>query len=272
MKQIRIMALGLALSLALTACGGAQSGQKGNKQSEAPANHLEQIKAAGKIVLGTSADYPPFEYHEIVNGKDTITGWEIEMAQAIADKLGVALEIKEGKFETLIADLNTEKTDFVISAMSIDEDRKQSADFSEPYFHGGQVVLAKKANAGELKDAASLNGKTVGVQLGSTGEEAAREVEGATIKSFDAFEAAVLDLISDRVDAVVADYAVAQNYAKSYTDLVVAFELSKEDYGVVFRKGDDELREAVNAILAELLENGTIDQLIAKYEAAAPAQ
>lgn len=270
MKKIRILAMGLVLTLALAACGGAQSGQQ--SKSAANGSHLDQIKAAGKIVLGTSADYPPFEYHEIVNGKDTIVGWEIEMAQAIADKLGVELEVKEGKFETLIADLNTQKTDFVISAMSIDDERKKSADFSDPYFHGGQVVLVKKAGAGEFKDASSLSGKTIGVQLGSTGEKAAKEVEGAKIKSFDAFEAAVLDLISGRVDAVVSDYSVAHNYAKSYDDLTVVLELTKEDCGVVFRKGDDELRQAVNEILAELLDNGTIEQLIAKYEAAAPAE
>lgn len=271
MKKIITLALTLALALSLTACGGAkQSGTPTDSQKTgAPANHLEEIKAAGKIVLGTSADYPPYEFHKLENGKDIITGWEIEMAEQIAKDLGVKLEIKEGKFETLIADLNTKKVDFVIAAMTIDEERSKSVDFSTPYWKGGQVILTKKATAGSLKSQADLNGKTLGAQLGSTGEKAAKAVEGTKVKSFDAFEAAVMDLVTGKVDAVVCDYTVARNYEINNKDLTMLFDLTTEDSGIAFRKGDKELVEAVNQSVAKMKQEGAIEKLVAKYQAEA---
>lgn len=263
MKKRIILAFSLALALFLTACGGSQSAT----------SHLDQIKANGKIVLGTSADYPPFEYHEIADGKDTIVGWEIELAQAVAEELGVDLEIKEGSFATLIADVNSKKVDFVMSGMSIDPERAKSVDFSEPYFQGGQVLLTKMAKAEGLTDVSGLQGWRIGVQLGTTGEKAANEVaaevEGVEVKSFDAFEAAILDLLSDRIDGVVADYSVAMKYAEQNEGLTVPLELTKEEVAAAFRKGDDELRKAVDQALATLKERGVIDGLIAKYKAAA---
>ena len=292
MKKIRILALGLALSLVLAACGGAPSG--GGQQTEAPANgpeqteqspapengqgtqapasRLEQIKQAGKIVVATSADYPPFEYHAIIDGKDTIVGWEMELAEAIAKELDVELEIKEGIFDTLLLDLTTGKADMVISAMTVTPERLESVDFSEPYWMTAQSVLIPKASEGSIQSAEDLKGKTIGVQLGTTGEVAAKEIEGAEVRSYELFEAAVLDLVAGRVQVVVGDYAVVKNYAATRPELTVAFELTKEENAVAFRKDDDELREAVNEILARLEANGTIDQLIEKYEVAPPPE
>jgi len=284
MKKTRTLALGLALSLLLAACGGVQGGgtpsggaqqnppSQSDQQAEAPVSRLEQIKQAGTIVVATSADYPPFEYHAIIDGKDKIVGWEMELAEAIANELGVKLEITEGIFDTLLLDLAAGKADMVISAMTITPERLESVDFSEPYWMTAQSVLIPKAAEGTIQSAEDLIGKTIGVQLGTTGEIAAKEVEGAEVRSYELFEAAVLDLVAGRVQAVVGDYAVVKNYAATRPELTVAFELTKEENAVAFRQDDDELREAVNAILAKLKEDGTIDQLIEKYEVAPPPE
>ncbi len=278
MKKIRTLALGTLLTLILAACGGAQPGDQqaappdNGQQAEAPASRLEQIKQSGKIVVATSADYPPFEYHAIIDGQDKIVGWEMELAEAIATELGVKLEIKEGIFDTLLLDLDAGKADMVISAMTITPDRLESVDFSDPYWMTAQSVMVPAGSEGSIAAAEDLSGKTIGVQLGTTGEIAAKEIEGAEVRSYELFEAAVLDLVAGRVDAVVGDYAVVKNYAASRPELTVAFELTKEENAVAFKKGDDELREAVNDILAKLQANGTIDQLIEKYEVAPPPE
>lgn len=278
MKRLIALAMSLTLAATLTACGGAKPATNaGNTDNpggttEVAKNHLEQIKANGKLVVSTSADYPPFEYHAVVNGKDTVVGWEMELAAALADELGVELEIKEGVFDTLLLDLDAGKADMVISAMTITPDRAESVDFSDPYWLGGQSVLVTKEKAASFTKAEDLSGKIVGVQLGSTGEIAAKEVEGTEVRSYELFEAAVMDLVAGRLDAVVGDYAVTTNYAKNQPSLTVVFELTKEDAAIALKKGDAELREAVNQALAKLKENGTIDQLVEKYEVAPPPE
>lgn len=273
MKKLITMALSLTLALSLAACGGAKQEEPAAKtptpaaeqKEEAPKSHLEEIKAAGKIVLGTSADYPPYQFHKIVDGKDSIVGWEIELAEAIAKELGVELEVKDSKFETLLIDLNAKKVDFVVSAVTITEKRKESVDFSDPYWKGGQVVLMQKEKA--VANVADLKGKTIGVQLGSTGEIEAKKIEGANVKAVEAFEANILDLLSGKVDAVVLGYAVGKNYEKLNPKLTVVAELSSSDNAIALRKGDKELAEAVNAALAKFKADGTIEKLVAKYEA-----
>lgn len=272
MKKLFAMALTLTLALSLAACGGAKQEPTAKsptpaaaKKEEAPKSHLDEIKAAGKIVLGTSADYPPYQFHKIVDGKDTIVGWEIEMAEAIAQEIGVKLEVKDSKFETLLADLSAKKVDFVVSALTITEERMKSVDFSDGYWQGGQVVLTLKDKG--IKSTADLKGKTIGVQLGTTGEAEAKKIEGAKVKALDAFEATILDLLAGKVDAVVCGYTVGKNYEKNNPKLAVVAELSTETNGIAFRKGDKELVEAVNKALAKFQKDGTLEKLVAKYEA-----
>lgn len=274
MKRFAAAALVLTLALSLTACGGAKdnnSGTQGGSTTAASAKktHLDEIKAAGKIVLGTSADYPPYEFHKTVDGKDTIVGWEIEMAQELANDLGVKLEIKESAFENLIADLNAKKVDFVVSAMTITDKRKENVDFSDPYWQGGQSIVMLKEKAGAVKSAADLKGKTIAVQLGTTGEEEAKKIEGAKVRPVDKFEGAILDLLSGKVDAVVSGYTVAKNYEKNNPKLAMVLQLSSEQNAIAFRKGDKELVDAVNASMKKITAGGKLEELVKKYDAEA---
>lgn len=275
MKRLFASALALTLALSLTACGGAKKAEtpaatgSDKPAASAPKTHLDEIKAAGKIVLGTSADYPPYEFHKTIDGKDTITGWEIEMAQLIAQDLGVKLEIKESAFDNLIADLNAKKIDFVVSAMTITDKRKENVDFSDSYWQGGQVILVKKDQLANYKTAADFKGKTLGVQLGTTGEEEAKQIEGAKVKPVDKFEATILDLLAGKVDAVVCGYTVGKNYEKNNSALAVSVQLSSELNGAAFRKGDKELVAAVNASLKKITSGTTLQDLTKKFDAEA---
>jgi polar amino acid transport system substrate-binding protein len=273
MKRFIAMALAATLALSLTACGGAKTDSNAaatgaEKPAAAAKTHLDEIKAAGKIVLGTSADYPPYEFHKTVDGKDTVVGWEVDMAQQIATDLGVKLEVKESAFDNLIADLNAKKVDFVISAMTITDKRKENVDFSDPYWQGGQVVLALKDRAAEFATPDSLKGKTVGVQLGTTGEAEAQKIGGVKLKQVDKFESVILDLLSGKVDAVICGYTVAKNYEKNNPKLATAVQLSSELNGIAFRKGDKELVEAVNGSLKKL-SGAKLEEIVKKYDAEA---
>lgn len=259
MKKALSTVLTVALALALTACG--------TKQNTQSTSHLAAIKQKGTIVLGTSADYPPYEYHTTVGGQDKIVGWEVEMAEQIASDLGVKLEIRDIPFDNLIPELQAGKVDFVVSALTITEKRAKSVDFSDPYWRGGQVILAAADKADAIKTAADLKGRRVAVQLGSTGEAEAQKIEGVQLVQLDKFEAAIMEVLSGKADAVVAGYTVAQNYQKNNPKLKIAGEpLVTEDNGIAVKKGDKELLDAIQASLTKL-KGGPLETLVKKYEA-----
>jgi len=128
---------------------------------------MKKIKESGKLILGTSADYPPFEFHKSINGKDTIVGFDIEIAKEIAKDLGVTLEIKDLKFDGLLAALDQGTVDIVIAGLTPTEDRAKSVDFSIQYYSADQSVVIRESDKGTLTTAESLKGKTIAVQKGS---------------------------------------------------------------------------------------------------------
>ncbi|MDK2806676.1 MAG: arginine/lysine/histidine transporter system substrate-binding protein, partial [Thermoanaerobacterium sp.] len=164
MKKGLIISLSLIvmLSIILSGC---------SKQST-----LSRVKKSGVIVMGTSADFQPFEFHKLVNGKDTIMGFDVDLANAIAKKLGVKLEIKDIDFTGLIPALQSGQIDMAIAGMNATPDRKKNVDFSDEYYNSEQVLVVKSSSSiNNLKD---LNGKTVAVQLGTTSDDAAKKIKG----------------------------------------------------------------------------------------------
>lgn len=261
MKRALSIVLAVALALALTACGTKQNTQTST------ASRLAAIKQKGTIVLGTSADYPPYEYHTTEGGQDKIVGWEVEMAQQIATDLGVKLEVRDIPFDNLIPELQAGKVDFVVSALTITEKRAKSVDFSDPYWRGGQVILANADKAAAIKTAADLKGRRVAVQLGSTGEAEAQKIAGIQLVQLDKFEAAIMEVLSGKADAAVSGYTVALNYEKNNPKLKIAGEpLVTEDNGIAVKKGDKELLGAIQASLTKL-KGGPLEALVKKYEA-----
>lgn len=276
-KYFKITALLMVILLMATVLFGCaqketsqnnQSQQQTNQQnnnSNQPVDTVDAIKKAGKLVVGTSADYPPFEFHDISSGKDVIAGFDIDLAKAIAKELGVELEIKDMSFDTIISAVLTKKVDMGIAGFTITEERKKSVNFSIPYIQGGQQIITYKGSGITGKD--DLKGKTVGVQLGTTGEEIAKKIEGAKLKQFDKVDTAVLDLLNKKVDAVIVDFAVAKAYASQNSDKLelVGNLLDDAAKAVVLRKEDEKLLEVVNKVITDLKNSGELDKMVQKW-------
>ncbi|MDD3840316.1 MAG: basic amino acid ABC transporter substrate-binding protein [Clostridia bacterium] len=256
-KTAAIIALISLFTIALVGCGGSDK------------SVVDKAKEKGKIVMGTSADFEPFEYIEIDEGKDgEIVGFDVDIAKAIAEKIGVELEIKDMDFGGLISALSSGKLDFVAAGMTADDERRKSVDFSDPYYEAYQVIIKSKGNE-EIMSKDDLKDKVIGVQLGTTGDEVASEEEiGAKeVKRFDKATAAILALNNGKIDAVVLDQAVAEaNVAQNEDSLELLDEpLSEEVYSLAAPKGDEKLVEIMNQVLNELKESGEYDQLLKKY-------
>lgn len=226
-------------------------------------NSVEKIKKAGEIVLLTNAQFPPYEY---LGDDNNPAGVDIDIAQKIADELGVKLTVVDMDFDGLIPALNGGKGDFVAAGFTITEERKQSVDFSDPYATSTQMVIVTKEDP-KVSEATvdALAGKTVGVQLGTTGDIfVTDEVEGATVKTYKSAIEAGMDLANGRLDAVVVDQLPAQSIVASNDTLMVYDEvLTTEQYAMAVKKGDTSLLEVINKVLGEM--KGDIEGITQKH-------
>lgn len=261
----KLLAVILIITLALTAaaCGAkTDSAAAGDKKV---ASKLEEIKAKGKIVLGTSADYPPYEFHKQIDGKDEIVGFDIEIAKTIAKELGVELEIKDMKFDGLLAALVVDDIDFIVAGMVPKEERKKSVDFSIQYYQAEQNVLIRTEDAQKITAIEALKGLKVGAQKATVQEDLAKEkTEASEVKSLSKITDLVLELKNKKIDAVVLVEPVANAYAKQNPDLTVSgISLgSEEGVAIAVNKGNADLLEAINKSLDKMIKEGTIDKYI----------
>lgn len=248
----------LVVSMLLT-FGGCTSKSDGN------VSKVDKIKKAGKIVLGTAADYPPFEFHKEINGKDEIVGFDIEVAKAIAKDLGVDLEIIDMKFEGLLPALVTNDIDFILAGMSADEERAKSVDFSTSYYEGVQRLVIRKADADELKGPEDFKGLKIGAQKSTEQEDVA---ENQFTEAEKVYLANITDLVLEvknkKIDGLILAEPVAEAYVKQNPDLYMAeIILEKEDgYAVAVNKGNTDLLESINKTLDKLIKEDQIDKLI----------
>ncbi|GFN30112.1 ABC transporter substrate-binding protein [Paenibacillus xylaniclasticus] len=253
MKKWLTVLLITILAVSLAACGKSES-------------KLDTIKKNGKIVLGTSADYPPYEFHNLAGGKDEIAGFDIAIAKRVAEELGVQLEIQDMKFDGLLLALNSDKVDFVISGMTPTPERAKNVDFTNIYYTAEQGVLVKKEAVGSYQSFDDLKGKRLGVQKGTIQEGIAKEVEGAKITSLSKISELVMELASGRVDAVIAEKPVAEQYAKNRNDITVANVVVPGDEeggsAIAVKKNNKPLVDELNRVLDELKQDGSLDQYI----------
>lgn len=258
-KMVTALAV-ILMTVALTACGADPKNENGG----APAGE-EQPKM--KIVLGTSADYAPYEFHKMIDGKDQIVGFDIEIAKEIAKDLGAELEIQDMDFSGLLLALNADKVDFVISGMTPDEKRKKEVDFTDIYYMAGQGVLVKAGEEGNYSSLEDLKGKKIGVQLGSIQEGIAQEIEGAKLTSLAKIPELVMELNSGRVDALILEKPVAQQYDDKQDKIMMSgieIEQPEEEAGsaIAVKKGNKELLDNINKTLERLKANGDIDRFV----------
>lgn len=254
-KFFLIISLVLAMSV-LTACGN---------KSEFEENSVGYIKDNGKLKVGTSADYPPYEFHALIDGKDEIVGFDMALANYIAEELEVELEIVEMDFKNLVGSLPTGKIDMVIAAMTPGGDR--DLNFSDIYYEATHGILVRKDKIDLIKTEEDLKNKKVGVQMGSVQEEIASKIEGADLTSLSLTNNLIMELLTEKVDYIVMEKPVAQSYASTNEDLVLVpgIELVDEDGGgsaVAMKKGNDELTEKVNEILKKVKQEKLMDEWV----------
>lgn len=229
--------------------------------SKPVSSQVDKTEIKEQIVMGTNAEFAPFEYRE---GKEVV-GFDVDISNKIAKNIGKELKIEDMEFGGLLAALETGKVDFIAAGMSKTPERAEQVDFSKPYFTASQMITIKAGNT-SITSGDDLKGKKIGVQLGTTGEEVAREIEGAEVISFDKGAMALVDLANGKLDAVVLDAEPTKNYTEGNDELqVLDEELTNEEYSIAVRKGDKELLDAINKTIDEMKENGEYQELINKY-------
>ena len=238
-------------------------------EEAAPAEETTEAAASealadGVLTVGTNAEFPPFEY---VGDDGEADGFDIALIKAIGEKLGVEVQVENMEFASLVTSIGS-KIDVAIAGMTVTDERKESVDFSDPYYEAVQYVVLPEGS--EIAAADDLVGKTIGVQLGTTGDFIASDIADTTVSQYNKAVDAVNDLINGKVDCVIIDKNPALVFESKFEGQVTAvdgaqFGFEAEEYAIAMPKGDSALVEQVNAALAEIKADGTFDQLVAAY-------
>ncbi|HOU21013.1 MAG: basic amino acid ABC transporter substrate-binding protein [Kiritimatiellae bacterium] len=215
------------------------------------------------LVMGTNAEFPPFETRGGPGGAEVV-GFDVDVAKAIAAKVGLPLKIEDMKFDSLLPALDAGQVDMVLAGMTITPDRAQNVDFSDPYYKATQVVLMRKGDPVPTSKE-DLKGRTISVQFGTTGDGAAAEIAGSeNVRQFTSMLDAVVALMNSQVDFAVLDEQPAINFQKKNpADLeLVRLAFDDEYYGVAVKKGNTELLARINETLAEIAADGRYDRFV----------
>ncbi|KQV35701.1 MULTISPECIES: amino acid ABC transporter substrate-binding protein [unclassified Rhizobium] len=226
-------------------------------------SNLEEIKSAGVLKIGTEGTYAPFTFHD---ASGALVGFDVEIGEAVAKKLGVKAEFLEGKWDGLIAGLDANRYDTVINQVGITEERKKKYDFSEPYI-ASKAVLIAKADDDSIKSFEDLKGKKAAQSLTSNFGKLA-QASGAELVGTDGFDQSIQLVLTGRADATINDSLSFLDFKKHKPDapVKIAAEQADADHsGIILRKGEPELLEAINKALAEIKADGTYDAISQKY-------
>lgn len=258
-KQFFLMVALIGLfSLLLVACGTAEQEET---TEDTTGESTDSMDSEEKEVLemATSADFPPFESR---NTDGDFIGFDIDLANYVADELGYELEITDMNFDGLVGALQNNRVDIVLAGMSADEDRSKNVDFSTAYNHSGEMFVTLKDS--EITSLEDIEGKTVGVQLGTIQQEGAKKIQediDHEIKAVDTGSILIQELISNRIDVAYMDKAVATGYIEEQD--LAGFDdptTSSPGMAIAFPKGS-ELVDKVNEVLAQAEESGYLQEL-----------
>lgn len=255
-KKLVLGALAFVSVFALAAC-----------ESSSNENLQEKVVKKGKLVVAISPDYAPFEFKTLVNGKDTIVGADVELAKAIADELGVKLELSSMSFDNVLSSLQTGKADIAISGLSATKERKNAYDFSDPYYETENAILVKTSNLDKFTSISSLSGQKVAVQKGTIEEGLSKDqLKDSKIVSLTAMGEAINELKSGQVQAVDLEKPVAEGYLSQNSDIALAgFALKTSDgdaKAVAMPKGSGEMVKTVNKVIKKLAKDDRYKQYI----------
>lgn len=286
MKKFLALLLAAVMTASLlTACGSGETAAEPVSETESSETETEGTEAEtdvagtdtaqdaaaisaaladGVLTVGTNAEFPPFEY---VDDNGECDGFDMALIRAIGEKLGVEVVVENMEFASLVSSIGS-KIDVVIAGMTVTEERQQSVDFSDSYYDAVQYVIIPADS--EIAAAEDLKNKTIGVQLGTTGDLIATDIEGTTVSAYNKTVDAVNDLINGKVDCVIIDKNPALVFESKFEGQVTAvdgaqFDFEVENYAIALPKGDTVLAEQINAALEEIKADGTFDELVAAY-------
>jgi ABC-type amino acid transport/signal transduction systems, periplasmic component/domain len=257
----------LILSVSVFAgCGQSASESKSTSSSNTSSkeNSLERVKKAGKIVIGIDDTYPPMEFKDKDN---KLVGYDIDMANEIAKKLGVKVEFVPTAWDGIFMALQSKKFDVIHSTVSITDERKKTMIFTEPYIYGGNAIFVKADNT-TVNSQDDFKDKIIGCQVGTTAQDVLSKMSGMKeVKKYNGMTEAFLDLKNGRIDAVVSDPQVGDYYIASQKDKFKKIKslLNQEPIGAAFRKDDTDLRDGYQKAMDELKKDGTLSKLSEKW-------
>lgn len=253
-KILAVAAVGV-MGLGLISCG--------NKNN---ADKLTEIKEKGTLVVGLSADYAPYEFHMMKDGKDEIVGFDVEIAKEIAKDMGVELEIKDMEFDSLISAVPTGKIDMVISGMTPTAERKEAVDFSDIYYIAEHGMVVRAEDKDKYKTFEDLTGKKIGAQMGSIQADLAEEkIKDADMQLLSSVNDLILGLKSGKIDALVVELPVAEMIVKNNQELVIGEEKVKDTEGgsaIAIKKNSPEFAEQINTTIKRIKEEKLLDKFI----------
>ncbi|HAT54329.1 MAG TPA: ABC transporter permease [Lactobacillus sp.] len=254
-KTIKWLVLVLTIVVTLGFTGNLNT--KADSTTPATDQYLSKVKAKGELVVGTSPDFPPYEFTKNINGKSTVVGMDIEIAKKVAHDMGVKLVIRRMDFDSLLVALQTGKVDMVIAGMSKTPKRAQSVAFSNVYYKSGEDLVIKKSDLKSIKGYKSLAGKAIGAQTGSIQYNLVKkQATKSTLKGMDKDTDLILALQTNKIDAIALDQPTAEAYVKNTTGLVAINAHFKDDgaqgSAIAFPKGAQSLVNSANKSIAEI--------------------
>lgn len=278
-KKILSMSLVVTLMLgALTGCGdktttASATGASSSATSEgtdsvADGSLLAQIKERGTLIVGTASGYPPYEFVDITSADQTVIGIDMALAQAIADELGVELVVEDMSFSALLAALPAKKIDIAIAGIAPTDERKETMDFSDSYLFAEQSFLILKSNESVYNTTESFAGQPLAAQKSTTQEKVCQDLfPDSQLVSLDKVPDCIMELKSGNVAGVCIESIVGQQYIISDDELTFsAADLGiKKETAVALEKGNEDLLEIINKVIAENMDNGNFDKWITEY-------
>lgn len=261
--------LAVFFALALAACGDDDddNGEAAQTNGAAQTQQFETIEE-GVLTVGSDIPYEPFEFGR----EPDYEGFDIDIVNAIAERLGLEVKIVKTPFDTIFRNLAQGRFDMVASATTITEERKRTVDFSDPYFNADQSLVVPADS--DIQSVDDLEGETIGAQLGTTGAEYAQnEIDAGSVRTYDVVDDAFQALQAGQIVAAVIDFPVAKRAEVETGDVKVVQTIqTDEQYGLAFAKDSTALREAVNQALAEIKQDGTYEEIFRKWFDADPPE
>lgn len=251
-KFLAVLLAALMICISFVACSSEKKSDDTNTDTDTQET----------LTMATNAEFPPYEYKE----GDNVVGIDAEVAQAIADKLGMKLEIVDTKFDAIIPGVQSGKYDMGMAGMTVTPEREQSVSFSDSYATGIQSIIVKQGS--DIKSVDDLSEKTkIGVQLGTTGDIYAKDDFGEeAVQEYDKGADAVQALIAGKIDCVIIDNEPAKSFVAANEGLeILKTSYAEEDYAICFKKDNTELQTKVNNALKELIADGTVQKIVDKY-------